>query len=225
MQEEDFAKRLSALRQEKGASARDMSLSLGQNAGYINNIENGHNLPSMTVFFYICEYLGITPKEFFDYDNESPDTTRQLLEALTKIDKDPGPSDRYCYGSLKKVNIFYTGTGTAIAYSGSFLSFQYSRLFPEHICARFHLYFFFSDYNLRRNRCYNLIPNRTVCVRPPGTDLSVSGLNRCSKPLQLCSRFRMDPRFFKSRIFFHHPDSCCLFIDPVCHGSVYVVVK
>lgn len=64
MQEEDFAKRLSALRQEKGASARDMSLSLGQNAGYINNIENGHNLPSMTVFFYICEYLGITPKEF-----------------------------------------------------------------------------------------------------------------------------------------------------------------
>ena len=88
MQEEDFAKRLSALRQEKGASARDMSLSLGQNAGYINNIENGHNLPSMTVFFYICEYLGITPKEFFDYDNESPDTARQLLEALTKIDKE-----------------------------------------------------------------------------------------------------------------------------------------
>ena len=26
--------------------------------------------------------------EFFDYDNESPDTTRQLLEALTKIDKE-----------------------------------------------------------------------------------------------------------------------------------------
>ena len=65
-----------------------MSLSLGQNAGYINNIESGNNLPSMTVFFYICEYLEITPKEFFDYDNESPDTTRQLLEALTKIDKE-----------------------------------------------------------------------------------------------------------------------------------------
>lgn len=64
MQEEDFAKRLSALRQEKGASARDMSLSLGQNAGYINNIENGHNLPSMTVFFYICEYLELLRKNF-----------------------------------------------------------------------------------------------------------------------------------------------------------------
>ena len=88
MFQKEFALRLALLRSQKGVSARDMSLSLGQNAGYINNIENGHNLPSMTVFFYICEYLGITPKEFFDYDNESPDTTRQLLEALTKIDKE-----------------------------------------------------------------------------------------------------------------------------------------
>lgn len=64
MQEEDFAKRLSALRQEKGASARDMSLSLGQNAGYINNIENGHNLPSMTVFFYICNTWELLRKNF-----------------------------------------------------------------------------------------------------------------------------------------------------------------
>lgn len=88
MHEDEFAKRLSSLRQEKGASARDMSLSLGQNAGYINNIENGHNLPSMVAFFYICEYLGITPKEFFDYDNALPDTTRILLESIQKLDRD-----------------------------------------------------------------------------------------------------------------------------------------
>lgn len=88
MQEEEFAKRLSTLRQSKGASARDMSLSIGQNAGYINNIENGHNMPSMTVFFYICEYLGITPKEFFDYEVELPDTTRMLIEASKKMDKE-----------------------------------------------------------------------------------------------------------------------------------------
>ena len=88
MQEEDFAKRLSALRQEKGASARDMSLSLGQNAGYINNIENGHNLPSMTVFFYICEYLGITPKEFFDVDAADPEALRGMVANLKKLDPD-----------------------------------------------------------------------------------------------------------------------------------------
>ena len=47
----------------KGVSARDMSLSIGQSEGYINNIENGVNFPSMTVFFYICDYFGITTDE------------------------------------------------------------------------------------------------------------------------------------------------------------------
>lgn len=46
MEKADFIKRLVALRVSKGASARDMSLSLGQSAGYINNIENGVNYPS-----------------------------------------------------------------------------------------------------------------------------------------------------------------------------------
>lgn len=64
---DDFIKeRLSALRSKKGVSARSMSLSIGQSENYINIIENGYSLPSMTAFFYICEYLGITPKEFFD---------------------------------------------------------------------------------------------------------------------------------------------------------------
>ena len=45
MEKADFIKRLVALRVSKGASARDMSLSLGQSAGYINNIEN--NLDSI----------------------------------------------------------------------------------------------------------------------------------------------------------------------------------
>ena len=61
MDQEKFVKRLIELRLNKGVSARDMSLSLGQSAGYINNIENGINYPSMSLFFYICEYFGITP--------------------------------------------------------------------------------------------------------------------------------------------------------------------
>jgi len=55
--EEGFALGLAQLRNKKGVSARDMSLSIGQNAGYINTIESGKAFPSMTVFFYICEYL------------------------------------------------------------------------------------------------------------------------------------------------------------------------
>ena len=85
MDKNDFAKRLADLRTAKGVSARDMSLSLGQSAGYINNIENGVNLPSMAVFFYICEYLGITPKEFFDTDNANPEKAAELYEVAKHL--------------------------------------------------------------------------------------------------------------------------------------------
>ena len=44
MTEKDFSLRLAKLREEKGVSARDMSLSMGQNPGYINNIESGKSM-------------------------------------------------------------------------------------------------------------------------------------------------------------------------------------
>lgn len=82
MEQDAFSRRLSELRINKGISARDMSLSIGQSPGYINNIENGVNYPSMTVFFYICEYLGITPAEFFDTTSKNPSKERELLETV-----------------------------------------------------------------------------------------------------------------------------------------------
>jgi transcriptional regulator with XRE-family HTH domain len=66
MDETFIAKRLARLRTERGVSARDMSLSIGQANNYISNIENGKSQPSIQGLFYICEYLGISPQEFFD---------------------------------------------------------------------------------------------------------------------------------------------------------------
>ena len=81
MEKDDFIKRLVDLRVAKGVSARDMSLSIGQCAGYINNIENGVNYPSMTAFFYICDYLGISPKDFFDTETANQTKAHALLSA------------------------------------------------------------------------------------------------------------------------------------------------
>ena len=72
---------------QKGVSARDMSLSLGQNHGYINSIESGKTFPTMTNFFYICEYLHITPKDFFDEGTEYPVLINELLSECKKLDK------------------------------------------------------------------------------------------------------------------------------------------
>lgn len=85
MERHEFGQRLSFLRIQKGVSARDMSLSLGQSSSYINNIENGNNFPSMTMFFYICEYLGITPAEFCDVENHTPSRIDELCSVAKRL--------------------------------------------------------------------------------------------------------------------------------------------
>ena len=85
MNEKDFAIRLARLREKKGVSARDMSLSIGQNAGYINNIETGKSKPSLDVFFYICDYLKITPKEFFDVESTNPTRLNGIIKEMKKL--------------------------------------------------------------------------------------------------------------------------------------------
>lgn len=85
MEREEFIRRLVELRMKKGVSARDMSLSLGQSPGYINNIETGVNFPSMTVFFYICEYLNITPQDFFNTESTNPIKVNQIIELSNNL--------------------------------------------------------------------------------------------------------------------------------------------
>lgn len=85
MYEEDFPIRLAKLRTQKGVSARDMSLSIGQNPGYINNIETGKAFPSMAAFFYICEYLKISPMDFFDFGNSVPEKLNDIIADLKTL--------------------------------------------------------------------------------------------------------------------------------------------
>jgi Predicted transcriptional regulators len=87
MDENYFSERLANLRIQKGVSARDMSLSIGQSENYINMIENRKSFPSMTVFFYICDYFGITPKEFFDDETKYPQLLNNLVEDLKYLDE------------------------------------------------------------------------------------------------------------------------------------------
>lgn len=83
-----FSERLEKLRIQKNVSARDMSLSLGQSASYINKIENKRNLPSLNGFFYICDYLQITPQEFFNVNNTSPTQATELYRAIQQLTPD-----------------------------------------------------------------------------------------------------------------------------------------
>lgn len=81
-----FIERLIMLREQKGFSARNMSLSIGQNANYINQIESKKTFPSMQNFFYICDYLDVTPEEFFAIENKKPALLREITNDIQLLD-------------------------------------------------------------------------------------------------------------------------------------------
>ena len=89
MIDSDFiANRIAMLRTAKNVSARDMSLSLGQSQSYINNIENKKALPSMQMFLYICEFLDVEPKDFFDEEITDPKAYNEIIGVLKRLNKD-----------------------------------------------------------------------------------------------------------------------------------------
>ena len=90
--------RISELRIRKNISEYKMSLDLGHSKSYIQSISSGKALPSMSEFLYICEYLGVTPKDFFDTSQNdsilvselytlSKDMKKEDLEALIAVAK------------------------------------------------------------------------------------------------------------------------------------------
>lgn len=85
---ESFSTRLAKLRTDGEISAREMSLALGQNPSYINRIENQKAFPSMQVFFYICEYLKITPSDFFDPHTDYPKEINELIQILQNLNSE-----------------------------------------------------------------------------------------------------------------------------------------
>jgi len=66
-----------------------MSTDLGHSKSYIQSISSGKSLPSFSEFLYICEYLGVTPVEFFDAGIEDP----QSISKLRDLAKQLSPED------------------------------------------------------------------------------------------------------------------------------------
>jgi transcriptional regulator with XRE-family HTH domain len=84
--------RLSELRMMRKVSAREMSISLGHGAGYINSIENGSSWPSLEMVFEICDYLKVSPKEFFDFTE--PECGRLFELKLVDVYKSLGTEEK-----------------------------------------------------------------------------------------------------------------------------------
>ena len=88
----NFASRLTELRMKRNVSAREMSISMGRGAGYINSIESGQILPSMVMMFEICDYLKVSPKEFFEFTE--PEMNKLFELKLTDTYKGLGQDEK-----------------------------------------------------------------------------------------------------------------------------------
>lgn len=77
--------RISELRLKKGVSEYKMSLDLGHSKSYIQSISSGKALPSFSEFLYICDYLGVSPKDFFDTGSAEPHLIRRLTDLAKNL--------------------------------------------------------------------------------------------------------------------------------------------
>lgn len=88
MDAEFVRKRITQLRLQKDISEYRMSYDLGHSRGYINNISSGKTLPSMTEFFAICDYFGISPAEFFNVEAGNPMLSKEVADAIVQLSDD-----------------------------------------------------------------------------------------------------------------------------------------
>ena len=80
--------RITQLRSQKGVSEYQMSYDLGHSRGYVYNISSGKSLPPLMEFLRICDYFGITPRQFFDDSDRNPALLQSAVEELKKLDAD-----------------------------------------------------------------------------------------------------------------------------------------
>ena len=88
--DENFVRdRITVLRMKKGVSEYKLSLDMGHSRSYIQAISSGRAMPSMGEFLYFCEYIGITPRDFFDEEIENPALLQEAINGLKALnDKD-----------------------------------------------------------------------------------------------------------------------------------------
>ena len=93
--------RITQLRMQKSVSEYKMSYDLGHSRRYIYNISSGKSLPPMAEFLEICDYLGVTPSDFFNDSTENRILVQSAIEEIKKLDDD---DLMLVIGNLRRLN-------------------------------------------------------------------------------------------------------------------------
>lgn len=86
MDREFIKERYANIRNAHNISARKLSFELGQSSEYINQIENGKNLPSIEGLINFCNYFNISIAEFFEEEFNYPIQYKKIINELNRLD-------------------------------------------------------------------------------------------------------------------------------------------
>ena len=70
----------------ENASEYQMSLDLGKNKSYIQSLTSGRSLPTMQSFLDICDYLEVTPQQFFDSELHNLPLIDKATDLMKQLD-------------------------------------------------------------------------------------------------------------------------------------------
>ena len=83
MDETFIQERIRQLVADSGKSEKLVSRELGRSAGYIQSLTSGKSMPSLLMFFQVCAYFDIEPRDFFDPHISYPLPIQHILSYIS----------------------------------------------------------------------------------------------------------------------------------------------
>lgn len=84
--EEKILERITQLRLQKDISEKKISRDIGKTSAYLSSMNKNKSMPSLRTLITICEYLGVSLSEFFDFlDNPYPIKINEIKNELLQF--------------------------------------------------------------------------------------------------------------------------------------------
>ena len=76
--------RITELRIKRNISEYQLSYDIGHSKNYVHNIVTGYSQPSVKELLYLIEVLGVSPRDFFDEQEEfrNPLLSKRIMDGI-----------------------------------------------------------------------------------------------------------------------------------------------
>ncbi len=79
--------RITELRIKRNISEYQLSYDIGHSKNYVHNIVTGYSQPSVKELLYLIEVLGVSPRDFFDEQEEfrNPLLSKRIMDGIKNL--------------------------------------------------------------------------------------------------------------------------------------------